>query len=371
MSIMFESATIKGLEIKNRLARSATYEGMADVEGRPRPRLAEEYYKLAEGEVGLIFTSASMVEGYPNLPDIPGFVYPVTMDDDKYIDDWRPIVEGVQERGAKIAMQLVHLGRQDNPKLRGGPVPAPSEVSPPGINLKLRAMTIDDIEEAVEKFAQATRRIKEAGFDGVQFHGGHGYLISNFISPYMNVRGDEYGGSSENRARFVTDLVKRSRELAGDDYPIMIKMNCDDFVDGGLEINEAVQVAKVIAEAGMDCIEVTGGIGVETGLNISAMGINKPEKEAYFKDYAAALKKNIDIPIILVGGMRSPEVIEKAIEDGAADFVSLSRPFIREPGLVKRWKSGDRAKATCISCGQCGLNTFKKSMRCYMEEGKE
>jgi 2,4-dienoyl-CoA reductase-like NADH-dependent reductase (Old Yellow Enzyme family) len=368
MSIMFEPGRIKNMVVKNRLARSATYEGMADHQGRPRPELAEAYKKLADGEVGLIFTSAAMVDNYKNLPAVDGYVYPVAMDEDVYIDDWRPIVEGVQSRGAKIVMQIVHPGRQDNPKLRGGPAPVPSEVPIPGMNVNMKAMTVDEIRGMVEKFAQAIRRIKQAGFDGVQFHGGHGYLINNFISPYMNLRDDEYGGSTKNRARFVKDTVKRARELVGDDFPIMIKMNCDDFVEGGLDMNEAVEVAKVISAAGIDCIEVTGGIGVQSGHRISEAGINKPGKEAYFKDYAAALKKALDVPVILVGGMRSPQIIEKVIQDNVTDFVSMCRPFIREPGLVKRWKSGDLEKAACISCNKCAANTFKKTMRCYVEE---
>jgi len=369
MSIMFEPGKIKGMAVRNRLARSATYEGMADHRGLPRPGLADVYYRLADGEVGLIFTCAAMVDRYKDLPDVDKFVFAIAMDDDMHVDAWMPIVKGVKERGAGIVMQLVHTGRQDNPKLRGGPAPVPSEVPIPGMNVEMREMTADEIGEMVEKFARAAERVRQAGFDGVQFHGGHGYMINNFISPYMNRRDDEYGGSTENRARFVTEVVKRSRELTGDDFPIMIKMNCDDFVEGGIDKGEAVEVAKAITGTdGIDCIEVTGGIGVETGVKISAPGIKKPEQEAYFKDYATALKKAIDVPVILVGGMRSPEVIEKVMEDGVADFVSMSRPFIREPGLVKRWRAGDRAKAACVSCGMCALNVFKKPMKCYVEE---
>ncbi len=369
MSIMFEPGKIKNIVTRNKLARSATYEGMADHEGHPRQKLAELYYQLAEKEVGLIFTGAAMVDRYRNLPDKEGYVYALAVDEDSYIDDWKPIVEGVQSRGARIVMQVVHPGRQDNPKLRGGPAPVPTEVPIPGFNYSMHAMTNDEIKEMIEKFAQAARRVKEAGFDGVQLHGGHGYMISNFISPYMNLRDDEYGGSSKNRARFVKDVVRRARELVGDDFPIMIKMNCDDFVNGGIDKNEAVEVAKVIsADGGIDCIEVTGGIGVQSGHMISLTGINKPEKEAYFREYAAALKEALDIPIILVGGMRSPEVIEKVIVEGTADLVSMCRPFIREPALVKRWRSGDLSKAACISCSKCAANVFRRQMRCYVEE---
>ncbi|UCD85699.1 MAG: NADH:flavin oxidoreductase [Deltaproteobacteria bacterium] len=368
MSIMFEPIRIKNMLVKNRLARSATYEGMADFEGRPQFRLAELYYRLAQSETGLIFTSACMVDRYKDLPDVPGYVYATAIDEDSYIDDWKLIVEGVQSRDAKIVMQLVHPGRQDVPKLRGGPAPVPSEVPIPGMDVAMKAMTAGEIGEMVEKFAQAARRTKEAGFNGVQLHGGHGYLISNFLSPYMNVRNDEYGGTTENRARLVCEIIKRTRELVGPDFPIMIKMNCDDFVDGGLEVSAAIPQAKAIVAAGIDCIEVTGGIGFQSGHMISAIGINKPEEEAYFLEYSTALKQALEIPIILVGGLRSPEVIERVIRDGGADLVSMCRPFIREPDLIKRWKSGDLTKAACISCGKCSINLFKKQLKCFVEE---
>jgi 2,4-dienoyl-CoA reductase-like NADH-dependent reductase (Old Yellow Enzyme family) len=223
----------------------------------------------------------------------------------------------------------------------------------------------------VRKFAQACRRVREAGFDAVQLHGGHGYLISNFISPYVNVREDKYGGTTENRARFILEIVAAARTLVGPDYPIMIKMNCEDYVPGGLDLDESVRVASVISRGGIDCIEVTGGTRPESEKYPSAKGINRPEKEAYFKAHAAALKRALDIPIILVGGLRSPSVMEKALAEGVADFVSLCRPLIREPGLVSRWKKGDLSKAACISCNQCGANAFVRPLRCYVDEKRK
>jgi 2,4-dienoyl-CoA reductase-like NADH-dependent reductase (Old Yellow Enzyme family) len=255
--------------------------------------------------------------------------------------------------------------------VRGGEPPiAPSPVEEKTFGNVPREMTVAEIKEMIEKFAQVCRRVKEAGFDAVQLHGGHGYLISNFISPYTNIRTDEYGGDTERRARFVVDIVRRARELVGDEFPIMIKMNCDDFVSGGLSKDEAARVAAVIEEAGIDCIEITGGI-YETREEMSRLGINKEEKEAYFRSHAEALRKAVNIPLILVGGIRSPNVIEKVLSDGVADMVSMCRPFIREPGLVKRWKDGDLKKATCISCGQCSENTFTMPMRCYVEEARK
>lgn len=372
MPQMFEPIRIKNLEIRNRIARSATYEGMGNNKGEPTAQLAEVYRELAEGEVGLIFTSATIIEKFRmELPDATNMAFPTFIHSDEMVELWKPIVTDVRARGTAIAMQIVHAGRQEAPVVRGGEPPiAPSPVQEKTYGIIPREMSIEEIKEMIEKFAQVCRRVKEAGFDAVQLHGGHGYLISNFISPYTNRRTDEYGGDTAGRAKFIVDIVHRSRQLVGDEYPIMIKMNCDDFVPGGLDKDEAARVAAIVEQGGMDCIEITGGI-YETREEMSQLGINKEEKEAYLRRYAEALKKTVSIPLILVGGIRSPNVIEKVLSDGVADMVSMCRPFIREPRLVSRWRGGDLRKATCISCGQCSDNTFVQPMRCYVEETKK
>jgi len=372
MSIMFERVHIGGLRLRNRIVRSATYEGMGTPAGEPGEKLARLYGELAEGQIGLLITSAALIERFKvPLPEGENLPYPTFIDSDKMVAPWRPIVSDVHSRGAAIAMQIVHPGRQENPALRGGEPPiAPSAVEEKTLGVMPREMSVVEIEETVENFAQACRRVKEAGFDAVQLHGGHGYLISSFISPYTNLRTDEYGGGTVGRAKIIVDIVRRARALVGEEYPIMIKMNCDDFVPGGLTQEESARVAAIIADAGIDCIEITGGI-YETRERMSQKGINKEEKEAYFRPYATALRKAVRVPLILVGGLRSPKVIEKVLSDGVVDMVSLCRPFIREPHLVKRWNEGDLRKAICISCNQCGDNVFVQPMRCYVEEARQ
>ncbi|MBI4830077.1 MAG: NADH:flavin oxidoreductase [Candidatus Lindowbacteria bacterium] len=368
MAMMFDPVRIKNLSIRNRIARSATYEGMGNHRGEPTKQHAQLYNALAEGGVGLIFTGATMLERFKlELPEGADMAYPTFIHDDAIASLWKPIVADVHARGAAIAMQVVHAGRQEAPVVRGGDAPiAPSAVQEKTFGVVPREMTIAEIKETIENFAQAARRVKSAGFDAIQLHGGHGYLISNFISPYTNRRTDEYGGDTERRARFIVDIIRRSREMVGD-YPILIKMNCDDFVLGGLDKEEAARVAATIAKAGIDCIEITAGIYESMEL-MSRKAINSEEKEAYLRPYAEALRKAVNTPLILVGGMRSPAVIERILSDGVADMVSLSRPFIREPGLVKRWKAGDLSKAACVSCNQCSENTFTQPMCCYVEE---
>jgi 2,4-dienoyl-CoA reductase-like NADH-dependent reductase (Old Yellow Enzyme family) len=344
---------------------------MGNAKGEPMEQLAQLYSTLAENEVGLIVTSAALVERFKlELPEGAGIAYPTYMDRDELAELWKPIVQAVRARGATMAMQIVHPGRQEAPELRLGEPPlAPSAVEVKESGVVPREMTPDEIREMVEKFAQACRRVKEAGFDAVQLHGGHGYLISNFISPYTNRRTDEYGGDTAGRAKFIVDIVRRARELVGDDYPVMIKMNCDDFVPGGITKDEAARIASVIAEGGIDCIEITGGIP-DAGEQTRRKGINKQEKEAYLRPYAETLRPVVSIPLILVGGMRSPRVVEKVLSEGVADMVSISRPFIREPHLLKRWKEGDRKRAKCVSCAKCADNVFIRPLRCYPEEAR-
>jgi 2,4-dienoyl-CoA reductase-like NADH-dependent reductase (Old Yellow Enzyme family) len=363
IDILFEKTRIRGMEIRNRFVRSATFEGMGTCEGKPTRALKDLYFKLAEGEVGLIVTGLTHVDGYKNLPDIPGLPFPLAFDSDSFIDAWEAIITGVHQRGAKIALQITHLGRQDIPQLREPTAPSPIPLEDSGI--VPRELTGNDIIELVEKFAQACRRAKSAGFDAVQLHGCHGYLISSFLSPHTNIRSDRYGGSTENRARLVMDILKRSVELVGPDFPLFIKMNGDDFIDGGLHIEEAVAIARLIVNAGIACIEMSGGIYSVDSLRISATGINEPSDEAYFRHYAEALKKQVPVPVILVGGNRSCGLMAKLVSDGVTDFIAMSRPFIREPGLIKRWKSGDWSKSTCISCNKCRENMAEYSLRCH------
>jgi 2,4-dienoyl-CoA reductase-like NADH-dependent reductase (Old Yellow Enzyme family) len=364
----FKPITIGNMKLRNRFVRSATVEGMATNKGQPIPLLKKFYCDLADGGIALIITGASLVESYTNLPDIEGVGFPATIDNDRFIRDWQDIVSEVHQHGAKIAMQIVHPGRQDDPNLRT-PI-APSAVPLENKDIVPHEMTVEEIHAMVEKFAQACRRAYESGFDAVQLHGGHGYLISNFLSPYTNRRTDEYGGSTLNRARFVLDILKRVHELIGTHFPIPIKMNCDDFIEGGMTSHEAVAIAKILTQAGIAAIEVTGGITSNNPQRTYAKGINKREKEAYFRTYAKTIKENISSPVILVGGLRSLEVIEKLITDGITDLVSMSRPFIREPGLIQRWMEGDLKRAQCISCNKCHDNMYWGGyLRCYMKKG--
>ena len=231
---LFEPASIKGIQLRNRFVRSATAEGMTTFDGHPTRELKEIYFKLAEGEIGLIITCGACIEAWENYLQTLGLISPFAIYEDRYIETRQKITLAVHERGTKIAMQIGHLGRHDIPELRSSEPIAPSAIPIKNSDVVPREMNVTDIKEIVEKFAQACRRVKEAGFDAVQFHGAHGNLINNFMSPFTNIRTDDYGGTVENRARFMVDIIDRTRQLIGLDYPLMIKMNFNDFVDGGL-----------------------------------------------------------------------------------------------------------------------------------------
>jgi 2,4-dienoyl-CoA reductase-like NADH-dependent reductase (Old Yellow Enzyme family) len=277
------------------------------------------------------------------------------------------MTEAVHGRGGKIVLQISHAGFYAYAKwIRQMPL-APSDVK--GLTKSPRKeMSSVDIQEVAEAFGQAAERAQKAGFDGVQIHAAHGYLLSQFLSPVFNKREDLYGGTVENRARFLLEVLLKIKATLGPDYPILVKMNSQDFVTGGLTLDDSLQVGLMLFESGIYAIELSGGTHVSGKLNPARTGITSENKEAYFRDAGKAFKKKMDIPIILVGGIRSYHVAERIAEEGVADYISMSRPLIREPGLIKRWKAGDRRKSTCISDNQCfNPATAGEGMHCVVE----
>ena len=350
--MIFEPITIDDLEIQNRFVRSATHEWLADEDGRPTPEIGDMYEELAKNEVGLIITGYSYVNPRGRSSDKQQGIY-----DDSFVEPYHRITSRVHKYKSKIVIQIVHGGRQAKPTLKY-PIPiAPSAVTDTSSGITPVEMTEADILETIGDFANAARRAKEAGFDGVQLHCAHGFLLSNFISPYTNLRNDRWGGSVKKRTQIVVDIIKRIRQVIGDDFPIMVKLNATDGFDEisgkvGLDAPECVEIAKILEQNGICAIETSGGIS-EAGEVMSRPGIDKPEKEAYFKQYSKMIKENVDIPIILVGGVRSKFMMESLINDGYADMVSMSRPFIREPDLVMKLKSGENEQVSCVSCNRC------------------
>jgi 2,4-dienoyl-CoA reductase-like NADH-dependent reductase (Old Yellow Enzyme family) len=363
MSRLFEAVEIKGMRLANRFVRSATWEGMASRDGEVTPKLVELMARLSRGGVGLIITSHAYVRRDGQAGSGQLGIY-----DDRLVKGLRDLTSAVHREGGLVVAQLSHAGFFANPKLIGQ---APLAVSQAQgfANSPRKVMTVEDIQGIVEDFGKAARRAKESGFDGVQIHGAHGYLLSQFLSPAFNKRADRYGGPVENRARALLETLASVRAAGGENFPVLVKMNCEDYLEGGLTLADSIKVAAMLERGGLDAVEVSGGTLVSGHLSPSRAGIKSEDKEAYFRNASKAFKGNLHIPVILVGGNRSFQVAEKLVDEGYADLISMSRPFIREPDLVRRWASGDLNKAKCISDNQCfGAAMSGDGIYCVVEK---
>jgi 2,4-dienoyl-CoA reductase-like NADH-dependent reductase (Old Yellow Enzyme family) len=363
MSKLFERSVINGMELSNRFVRSATWEGMAAEDGSATPKLIETLVALAKGGVGLIITSHAYV-----LPEGQAGPWQLGIYKDELVDGLQKLTSAVHEAGGKIVLQFSHSGKFASPQLTGRSPLVVSDFD--GLSKSPREeMTTDYIRKLVAAFGEAARRAKAAGFDGVQIHSAHGYLLSQFLSPAFNRREDEYGGGIENRARIHLEIYRSVRKAVGGEFPVLIKLNCRDFAENGLTLEDSLQVGRMLAEAGLDAVELSGGLLTGGKLSPSRMGIKSEEQEAYFREDAQAFKNEVNIPLILVGGMRSFEVAERLVADGVADYISMSRPFIREPALINRWKAGDRGRALCVSDNLCFAPGMQgKGIYCVSEE---
>jgi 2,4-dienoyl-CoA reductase-like NADH-dependent reductase (Old Yellow Enzyme family) len=364
MTILFEETVINGMTLRNRIVRSATWEGMCEQDGRPTEKLTNCYRDLAQGGTGLILTGYTYVR--PEGKQMPGKMGIHTED---FAEDFKNLTAAVHDAGGTIAVQLVHAGGQTNTKHAGRQPLAPSAVQGVQFPEMPAELTIDEIKEVVTAFGEAARRAKEWGFDAVQLHGAHGYLINQFLSPLTNRRTDQYGGSVENRCRFLLEVYGKVREIVGSDYPVLIKLNAADNLEGGLAVDDGVYAAKKLSDAGIDAIEVSAGTPASGDYAPVRPKIKKPEGEAYNLDMARTIREAVSCPVMVVGGFRSYDVAEKAITESAMDYISMARPFIREPALANRWLRGDRTPATCISCNKCFKPGLKEGgIYCVVEK---
>ena len=344
---LFEPGTINGLTLANRFVRSATWEGMATKDGRVKDQLIDTMTQLARGGIGLIITGHAYVTPVGQATPWQLGIY-----DDQQIDGLRAMTDAVHAAGGKIVAQLAHAG---NFALESAIDGSPMVVSAfAGLaDTPRRELSLADIEALKDTFVAAARRAQAAGFDGIQLHSAHGYLFSQFLSPWFNRRTDSYGGTIDNRVRIHVETIRAIRKVVGTNYPMLVKMNSQDDSEGGLNLEESIAAASQMVDAGLDAIELSGGLLTGGKLSPSRPTINAPEKEAYFQDAARAFKKALDVPLILVGGIRSVEVAERLLTQKTADYLSMSRPLIREPDLINRWRSGDHRPAGCVSDNLC------------------
>ena len=348
-SILFTPVKIGNVEIPNRFVRSATHDFMATKDGSITERQVKLFKNLAEGEVGLIFPGHAFV--HPSGLASP---FQIGIHNETVIDGLKKITDTVHNFSSRIFLQISHAGRQTTEKLCDCTPLAPSSVYEPIFKVTPKEMTEKEIKQTINDFIQAGRRAKQAGFDGVQLHVAHGYLLSSFISPYTNRRKDKWGGTLTNRLRIVVEILRGIKNLTSKEFPVIAKLNSSDLITGGLTSEESVKIAKVLEKEGIDGIEVSGGMA-EAGKGSVWKGFRPEEKEGYFIENASKIKSavSVSIPIFGLGGIRSFQVAEKVVENGKADLISMSRPFIREPFLVKKFRTGQINKSECISCNKC------------------
>ncbi|NPV89169.1 MAG: NADH:flavin oxidoreductase [Firmicutes bacterium] len=387
---VFENTRLAGMELKNRIIRAATHEGMGGSQGFPREELAKIYERLARGGVGAIITGYAGVQregrAWPNMPLI---------DRDEAIPAYQRITAAIKPYGTPLILQLAHGGGMVKPEVTGGPPLAPSRHRYQLTGETAVELTEVQIAEIVESFARGVERAKLAGYDGVEIHAAHGYLLSEFLSPWLNRRTDRWGGSTENRARVLREIAERSRELVGD-YPMLVKINGDETQPGGMRVEEAVRVAQLLQQASFDAVEVSCGsddffytvrvprVPVDAILEMDprlrrASSLKKritrfflprviktyPGLENYNTPAAERIKAAVDIPVIVLGGIRKLSAIREIIERGRADYVSMCRPFIIEPNIVEKMRAGRQEESRCINCGYCLIGVPAAPLRCY------
>ena len=390
MSILFDKMNFKGVELKNRLVRSATHEAMADKHGFPKDNLFKLYERLAKGGVGLIITGYTYVSRDGKTDNMLG------IDTDEHISKYRELVDHVHKNGAKIAMQINHCGRQTTKDMTGKQTLAPSAIKDNSFLDTPREMKEQDIENAIEAFAIASKRVKDSNFDAVQLHGAHGFLINQFLCPHTNRRKDKWGGSIENRIRFLTEIYKSCRAQVGNDYPIFIKMNAYDNMKNGIKKEEGVIMAQMMADMGFDAIEVSCGIGEDGGSTLRGgfpidvaldtwpmykkqnallrfimrhfgEKIVKPVpfSQGFNRDVARKIKSKVNVPIFLVGGMIDPAIMEETIEQGDADYISLSRALVHDPNFPNKISEGKMEPSKCLHCNLCLFGVISSPLRCH------
>lgn len=391
--MVFDSSTITGIKVNNRIFRSATHDGLADDNGAPTRELISRYENIARNNAGCIITgyaavSKNGVSPYPSMLKIY---------DDDVLEQYRLLTQSVHKHNTPIVLQIAHCGRQTASKKIGAQKVAPSNVFHSFYPDSAKVMTRAEIYGMVDDFVAAAVRAERAGFDAVQLHGGHGYILHDFISPYGNRRYDEFGGSLENRCRAVELIIKGIK--AKTKLPVWIKISASDNRKGGMNVQYAIRVLQRLQAAGLDAVEVSCGT-VQDGMNtmrsrvlpmdavfryrepcasfpqwlknivlplanmVNPMIKQPSPLENFNADNSRLIKQALDIPVIVVGGIHRLADMENILQQDKADYVSMCRPFICEPNLVRKLMDGTQTEAKCIMCNYCGLVIEKESTKC-------
>jgi 2,4-dienoyl-CoA reductase-like NADH-dependent reductase (Old Yellow Enzyme family) len=369
-----QAGRIGGLVLKNRLVRAATSETMATDDGAATNELVNLYSDLARGGAGLIITGHIYIE--PRGQYEPR---QLGLDRDSRIAPLARVTDAVHRNGGIIFAELSHAGSQSLiPQI--APL-APSIVPNAIFARPPTEMTDADIRKVIADFGTAAARAKRAGFDGIHLHSGNGYLLAQFNSPHTNRRDDRWGGDAQRRMQFILDVYDVVREATGPDFPITARLGLADAVSNGLTVEDGLAIARQLAARGLAALEVTYGVMTSYRENIRPYAgttrwraiadgmlhrtFSAPVAEAYYRPFARAAKSAIDIPVILIGGLRSTGVMDDVIRSGDADFLAMARPFVREPDLANKIARGRRGPVDCVSCNICFLHEGIDPLQCW------
>ncbi len=343
---MFEPGTIGSLRVKNRLVMPAMATNFASAHGEPTSRMLAYYAARAAGGVGMMVIENASVDE----PAGGNGAVQLRVDHDRYVPGLSQLVHRVQADKVAVALQINHAGAVANPKRTGTYAVGPSDVGWTTASPRPTALTVDDIERIIGRYADAAVRAKRAGFDAVEVHGAHGYLIAQFLSPITNRRVDDYGGSVDQRWRFAIDVVRTVREAVGDGYPILFRLSGDEFLPGGRGLKESVEYSASLVDAGIDALHVSAGTSANPEVQLEPISY----EEGWRAYLAAAIRERVQVPVITVGVFRHPEIVEKTLVDGAADFVAIGRGLIADPDWPRKVQTGrGETIRHCISCNRC------------------
>ena len=362
MTLLSNPIKIGRLKIKNRYVMPPMNTNFSNENGSITEQMTEYYVRRAQGGVGLIIVEAASV-----VSDIINHGVQPLLHDEKYIPAWANMVEKIKRYGAKVSVEIAHYGSEG----AIGPKVSASDVS--SISNDVRPLTIDEIDVIVDQFVATVMNAKTAGFDAVTLHAAHGYGLAQFLSPLYNKRTDEYGGSLENRMRILLRIIEKCRAKVGKNYPIMVRFSVDEFIAGGRELEESIEIAKMLEKAGVDAIDVSAGVPSTYVFGIPPYSM--PGRYGFLVSQTKEIKRAVNVPVICVSGIRTPQQAEEIISNGDADMIALGRTLIADPDFCNKAFNGqDEDIRQCLSCQYC-LDTLNsgRSLRCTVnpEAGRE
>lgn len=366
---LFEPVSIGTLKLKNRIIRSAQSQYRATVDGNPTDDLKRVHKELAEGGVGLIITGLTYILKDDQYGHAGTGLY-----DDSQIEEYKDLVKNAHDHGSKIAVQLAMVGPQSDYRTDHRPVYGVSKVPHPIYGtIPNKVMTKADIKFAVQSFAQAAIRAQKAGFDAIELHFAHNYLVSQFLFPYYNDRTDEYGGPIENRARFGFEIISAVRKAVGPDFPILAKVHGRDYLGslaGGNTKEENLYFIKGLKERGITAVDISGGNKV-MGMGEFHPDIQDEDEQSYFAKDAKYISDNLDLPLVVTGGNRTPKLLEQQLaEIKNLQAFGFGRTLLSEPDLANKWAQNPEHRPRCLACNWCIANYGKQKSQCVLNASR-